>query len=51
MVNKAAQGQVLSEYIGLPCQTVHRLINIHHPGLVNSAKVMDHIALAHAFGS
>jgi hypothetical protein len=35
VVDKAAIGQVFSEYFDFPCQAFHRLLNIHHPpGLV-----------------
>jgi hypothetical protein len=34
VVDKAALGQVFSEYFGLPCQLFHRFLHCHnHPGL------------------
>jgi hypothetical protein len=34
VVDKAALGQVFSEYFGFPCQTFHRFLHYHnHPGL------------------
>jgi hypothetical protein len=34
MVDKAALGQVFSEYFGFPCQSFHRFLHYHnHPGL------------------
>jgi hypothetical protein len=34
VVDKAALGQVFSEYIGFPCQSFHRFLHCHnHPGL------------------
>jgi hypothetical protein len=34
MVDKAALGQVCSEYFGFPCQLFHQLLHHHnHPGL------------------
>jgi hypothetical protein len=35
VVEKAAQGQVYSEYFGFPCQfSNHRLLHIHHLSFV-----------------
>jgi hypothetical protein len=34
VVDKAALGQVFSEYFGFPCQSFHRFLHDHnHPGL------------------
>jgi hypothetical protein len=34
VVDKAAMGQVFSEYFGFPCQSFHRFLHYHnHPGL------------------
>jgi hypothetical protein len=34
VVDKAALGQVISEYFGFPCQSFHRFLHYHnHPGL------------------
>jgi hypothetical protein len=34
VVDKAALGQVFSEYFGFPCQSFHRFLHYHnHPGL------------------
>jgi hypothetical protein len=34
VVDKAALGQVFSEYFGFPCQSIHRFLHYHnHPGL------------------
>jgi hypothetical protein len=34
VLDKAALGQVFSEYFGFPCQSLHRLLHYHnHPGL------------------
>jgi hypothetical protein len=34
VVDKAALGQVLSEYFGFPCQSFHQCLHYHnHPGL------------------
>jgi hypothetical protein len=34
IVDKAALGQVFSEYFGFPCQLFHRFLHYHnHPGL------------------
>jgi hypothetical protein len=34
VVDKAALGQVFSEYFGSPCQSFHRFLHYHnHPGL------------------
>jgi hypothetical protein len=34
VVDKAALGQVFSEYFGYPCQSFHRFLHYHnHPGL------------------
>jgi hypothetical protein len=34
VVDKAALGQVYSEYFGFPCQSFHRVLHYHnHPGL------------------
>jgi hypothetical protein len=34
VVDKAALGQVFSEYFGFPCQSFHRFFHYHnHPGL------------------
>jgi hypothetical protein len=30
VVNKAAQGQVYSEYLGFLCQVFHQLLHTHH---------------------
>jgi hypothetical protein len=38
VVDKAALGQVFSEYFGFPCQSFHRFLHHHnHPGLAQSA--------------
>jgi hypothetical protein len=35
VVDKAALGQVFSEYLGFPCQAFYRLLYTHHhPGMV-----------------
>jgi hypothetical protein len=34
VVDKVALGQVFSEYFGFSCQEFHRMLHIHHPGLV-----------------
>jgi hypothetical protein len=35
VVDKAALGQVFSEYFGFPCQALHRMLHArHHSGLV-----------------
>jgi hypothetical protein len=34
VVEKAALGQIFSEYFGFPCQSLHRFLHHHnHPGL------------------
>jgi hypothetical protein len=34
VVDKAALGQVFSEYFGFPCQSFHQFVHYHnHPGL------------------
>jgi hypothetical protein len=34
VVDKAALGQIFSEYFGFPCQSFHRFLHYHnHPGL------------------
>jgi hypothetical protein len=34
VVNKAALGQVFSEYFGFPCKSLHQFLHHHnHPGL------------------
>jgi hypothetical protein len=36
VVDKAALGQVFSEYFGFACQSFHRFLHYHyHPGLTN----------------
>jgi hypothetical protein len=36
VVDKAALGQVFSEYLGFPCQSFHQYLHHHnHPGLAN----------------
>jgi hypothetical protein len=38
VVDKAALGQVFSEYFGFPCQSFHRFLHYHnHPGLTQWA--------------
>jgi hypothetical protein len=38
VVDKAALGQVFSEYFGFPCQSFHRILYYHnHPGLTQKA--------------
>jgi hypothetical protein len=38
VVDKAALGQVISEYFGFPCQSFHRFLYYHnHPGLTQQA--------------
>jgi hypothetical protein len=38
VVDKAALGQVFSEYFGFPCQLFHRFLHYHnHPGLTQEA--------------
>jgi hypothetical protein len=38
VVDKAALGQVFSEYFGFPCQSFHRFLHHHnHPGLAQQA--------------
>jgi hypothetical protein len=39
VVDKAALGQVFSEYFGFPCQSFHRFLHHHHnhPGLAQYA--------------
>jgi hypothetical protein len=38
VVDKAAQGQVFSEYFGFPCQSFHQFLHHHnHPGLAQEA--------------
>jgi hypothetical protein len=38
VVDKAALGQVFSEYFGFPCQSFHRSLHYHnHPGLTQKA--------------
>jgi hypothetical protein len=38
VVDKAALGQVFSEYFGFPCQSFHRFLHYYnHPGLTQSA--------------
>jgi hypothetical protein len=32
LVDKAALGQVFSEYFGFPCQSFHKFIHNNHPG-------------------
>jgi hypothetical protein len=40
VMDKAALGQVSSEYFGFPCQSFHRLLHTyrHHLGLEQQAK-------------
>jgi hypothetical protein len=33
VVEKAALGQVFSEYFGFPCQSLHQFLHHNHPGL------------------
>jgi hypothetical protein len=38
VVDKAALGQVFSEYFGFPCQSFHQFLHYHnHPGLAQKA--------------
>jgi hypothetical protein len=38
VVDKAALGQVFSDYFGFPCQSFHRFLHHHnHPGLAQLA--------------
>jgi hypothetical protein len=38
VVDKAALGQVFSEYFGFPCQSFHQFLHHHdHPGLAQQA--------------
>jgi hypothetical protein len=42
VVDKAALGQVFSEYFGFPCQSFHRFLHHHnHPGLALSGRSVE----------
>jgi hypothetical protein len=42
VVDKAALGQVFSEYFGFPCQSFHRFLHYHnHPGLPLSGRSVE----------